>query len=352
MFIDKLKRLVNPALADSLLVHSAAEGTGVIPIDDFTKLLNAGNLKMPDSDETIADHYRSFSNRNLLDNWYFPTAVNQRGKDTYSAKGETAIYSIDRFLVGRANLSVNEDGISFAWDGVTENNGYLQQRVPFPNLGGNTFTFSVLTADNHLISRVIEVGTKIGTNYGEFVFEHHIMLVIGNSNNNYAWCAIYSDTTTPTTLKAAKLELGRNQTLAHREGNKWVLNDPPPNYALELLKCQRYQVVYDFKYQWCTVMATGIISPSVAGSRPIITLPVEPRITNPSVSILGNGELKLSSASEEKRYAIKNVLWGQAIGNSLRMGVELESCPESNKAMDKIINETTENMKLIVDANL
>lgn len=43
-------------------------------------------------------------------------------------------------------------------------------------------------------------------------------------------------------LVAAKLELGPIQTLAHKEGDTWVLNDPPPNYALELAKCQRYQI--------------------------------------------------------------------------------------------------------------
>lgn len=37
-----------------------------------------------------------------------------------------------------------------------------------------------------------------------------------------------------------KLELGPVQTLAHKEGDTWVLNDPPPDPALELLKCQRY----------------------------------------------------------------------------------------------------------------
>ena len=43
------------------------------------------------------------------------------------------------------------------------------------------------------------------------------------------------------TLLAAKLELGPVQTLAHQDASgNWVLNDPPPNKALELLKCQRY----------------------------------------------------------------------------------------------------------------
>ena len=41
-------------------------------------------------------------------------------------------------------------------------------------------------------------------------------------------------------INAVKLEPGPVQTLAHKEGDTWVLNDPPPNKALELLKCQRY----------------------------------------------------------------------------------------------------------------
>ena len=46
-------------------------------------------------------------------------------------------------------------------------------------------------------------------------------------------------------LKAVKLELGPVQTLAHQDADgNWVLNDPPPNKALELLKCQRYYQVF------------------------------------------------------------------------------------------------------------
>ena len=53
--IDKLAHMNTPALSDALLAHSAAEGTGVIAIGDLPELLNAGNLKMPDSEETIAE---------------------------------------------------------------------------------------------------------------------------------------------------------------------------------------------------------------------------------------------------------------------------------------------------------
>ena len=43
-------------------------------------------------------------------------------------------------------------------------------------------------------------------------------------------------------IVAAKLEPGHVQTLAHRDGDVWVLNDQPPNKALELAKCQRYRI--------------------------------------------------------------------------------------------------------------
>lgn len=46
------------------------------------------------------------------------------------------------------------------------------------------------------------------------------------------------------TFIAAKFELSDHQTLAHKEGGNWILNDPPPNKALELAKCQRYYQVF------------------------------------------------------------------------------------------------------------
>lgn len=49
-------------------------------------------------------------------------------------------------------------------------------------------------------------------------------------------------------IKAVKLELGSTQTLARNIGTEdspnWVLNDPPPNKALEMTKCQRYYQLF------------------------------------------------------------------------------------------------------------
>ena len=61
------------------------------------------------------------------------------------------------------------------------------------------------------------------------------------------------------TVKAAKLELGSVQTLARKEGDAWVLSDPPPDPALELLKCQRYFAALDIPvgHDVSTVVSNG-----------------------------------------------------------------------------------------------
>lgn len=62
-----------------------------------------------------------------------------------------------------------------------------------------------------------------------------------------ASCVIFQPMTTDVwfDIHAAKLELGSTQTLAHQDENgNWVLNDPPPNKALELAKCQRYYQLF------------------------------------------------------------------------------------------------------------
>lgn len=52
---------------------------------------------------------------------------------------------------------------------------------------------------------------------------------------------IYADVTGSlghTDVMAVKLELGTKQTLAHRENSNWVLNDPPTDKGMELLRCR------------------------------------------------------------------------------------------------------------------
>ena len=227
--IDKLAHMNTPALSDILLAHSAAEGTGVIAIGDLPKLLNAGNLKMPDSDETIAEHYRQFCNRNLLDNWYFANPVNQKGQIEFTGSG----YTIDRWRSYGAKVSINDEYISLS----TEGNPTFCQKSEF-DLYDKTLTFSVLLANGSLCTGTGILASGTAWKNTTLYEDSSIKLWLQNSDPLFN-AAIDIKGNTPVDMVAAKLEFGSSQTLAHKEGSKWVLNEIP-DYATELAKCQRY----------------------------------------------------------------------------------------------------------------
>ena len=227
--IDKLAHMNTPALSDALLAHSAAEGTGVIAIGDLPKLLNAGNLKMPDSDETIAEHYKQFCNRNLLDNWYFANSVNQKGQMEYTGSG----YTIDRWRSYGAKVSINDGYISLS----TEGNPTFCQKSEL-DLYDKTLTFSVLLANGSLCTGTGILASGTAWKNTTLYEDSSIKLWLQNSDPLFN-TAIDIKGNTPVDMVAAKLEFGSSQTLAHKEGSKWVLNEIP-DYATELAKCQRY----------------------------------------------------------------------------------------------------------------
>lgn len=227
--IDKLAHMNTPALSDILLAHSAAEGTGVIAIGDLPKLLNAGNLKMPDSEETIAEHYRQFCNQNLLDNWYFANSVNQKGQMEYTGSG----YTIDRWRSYGTKVSINDGYISLS----TEGNPTFCQKSEL-DLYDKTLTFSVLLANGSLCTGTGILASDTAWKNTTLYEDSSIKLWLQNSNPLFN-TAIDIKGNTPVDLVAAKLEFGSSQTLAHKEGSKWVLNEIP-DYATELAKCQRY----------------------------------------------------------------------------------------------------------------
>lgn len=98
-------------------------------------------------------------------------------------------------------------------------------------------------------------------------------------------------------LIAAKLELGDHQTLAHQDASgNWVLNDPPPDKALELLKCQRYQYIANNVAMFGGTGITGITyvtistpvrlrtNPTIVGTIPIYLRTINGLVTIPADS--------------------------------------------------------------------
>ena len=124
-----------------------------------------------------------------------------------------------------------------------ENSGYnnLEQRIPKSRFISGVYTLSFLVSNPGETKQVYIFGV-------DTVWDPQGALC---SITAYVDCNALPDivtiglqksiSATPLTVIAAKLELGSQQTLAHRDASgNWVLNDPPPNKALELLKCQRY----------------------------------------------------------------------------------------------------------------
>ena len=319
--IDKLAHMNTPALSDILLAHSAAEGTGVIAIGDLPELLNAGNLKMPDSEETIAEHYRQFCNQNLLDNWYFANSVNQKGQMEYTGSG----YTIDRWRSYGAKVSINDGYISLS----TEGNPTFCQKSEF-DLYDKTLTFSVLLANGSLCTGTGILASGTAWKNTTLYEDSSIKLWLQNSDPLFN-TAIDIKGNTPVDMVAAKLELGSFQTLAHKEGSKWVLNEIP-DYATELAKCQRYfyKTQGAFEYRGIAISRWYVSSGT-------IELPVPMRI-KPACKIFdrsGNvGKISTRNTGETVNGSIaavtNRVVYAYATDANFVTGTEYDFAIEAN----------------------
>ena len=143
-------------------------------------------------------------NPNLLDNWYFGNPVNQRGASgTISRLG----YFFDRWKLVSGSVTINSGGIVL--------NGTIAQVLEYA--AGQTVTATVLTPDGVTdVTPVYDDETKT-----------------------------FTVTTQGKTIRAVKLELGTQQTLAHQENGVWVLNEIP-DYGEQLRRCQRYCFVWGY----------------------------------------------------------------------------------------------------------
>ena len=319
--IEKLAHMNTPALSDILLAHSAAEGTGVIAIGDLPELLNAGNLKMPDSEETIAEHYRQFCNRNLLDNWYFANPVNQKGQIEFTGSG----YTIDRWRSYGAKVSINDGYISLS----TEGNPTFCQKSEF-DLYDKTLTFSVLLANGSLCTGTGILASGTAWKNTTLYEDSSIKLWLQNSDPLFN-TAIDIKGNTPVDLVAAKLEFGSSQTLAHKEGSKWVLNEIP-DYATELAKCQRYfyKTQGAFEYRGIAISRWYVSSGT-------IELPVPMRI-KPACKIFdrsGNvGKISTRNTGETVNGSIaavtNRVVYAYATDANFVTGTEYDFAIEAN----------------------
>lgn len=290
-------------------------------------------------------------NPNLLDNWYFGRPVNQRngwyapagltywkedgttagpipkpypvtrwdgtpGDSTahflidgtsYKFDGSKAVfgyctvgYTVDRWLIGSGSngtLSLTESGLNLTrTDGIM----YLAHRIPKTQIPeGSALTYSVLTTSGLFsISFVVKNdtyheqgvggGISLGWNYtpAEMI---ELTLVNNTVNSNV-------------TVKAAKLELGDQQTLAHKENGVWVLNEIP-DYGEQLARCLRHDYIIGSGDIGCPV-CTGYAY-SATSVLAVIDLPVCMR-ANPVLSITGSVVLRFANNSTFRTASVAN----------------------------------------------
>lgn len=162
------------------------------------------------------------SNPNLLDNPWF--TINQRGLSTYSNVNYS--YTVDRWLgSSEFDLYVDSDGVS-----ISSGNKSIFERLEdslYNFLVGKTVTLSVLKSTGSIVS----VSGVVKSNGNSFVYEEDSDISLWLTKDSLANFVQVEFKNTTVKLRAVKLELGSVSTLAM---------DTAPNYATELLKCQRY----------------------------------------------------------------------------------------------------------------
>ena len=178
------------------------------------------------------------SNRNLLDNGDFRNPVNQRGQTSYTGNG----YGIDRWRVSTNNstaaVSVGDGCIDFTSDA---SGTYINFTSTVEKVQPGNYTLSFLVDDHTKAQQIYVQGGASAS-----VFDSNLLTLPFSVAETSAIAVGIQKKAASSTLKiyAAKLEPGSVSTLAHQENSVWVLNDPPPNCAEELAKCQRYYQLY------------------------------------------------------------------------------------------------------------
>lgn len=249
----------NAAAAAQSAYAGVKEAIENIPEGAATPILNdltTGGTQMALSAE-MGKLLAQRPNPNLLDNWYFADPINQRGQTEYTG----GTYTIDRWrLSGNGGQSLKQESDGVLLTSTAQYGAYFTQYVDpdfVKQLAGKTICLSV----------------KSGSRTAVFKFAIYVndawKTAVAVPDNGVA-SVVYTVPADAISMRvligaeegagsvkihAVKLELGSVQTLAHQDSTgAWVLNDPPPNKALELEKCQYY---YRIEHLLCRCIASN-----------------------------------------------------------------------------------------------
>ncbi|MEY8232824.1 hypothetical protein AALA82_14540 [Oscillospiraceae bacterium 50-16] len=256
---------------------------------------------------TLAEIRTAYSNiagriigQQILRNAYWMTKeniINQREKLLYNKNG----YTIDGWILWDANtsLEVVDQGL------VTHSGGSIQQTPLVQKLEVNClipgiYTLSIFATKNvgfpnYFVEDIGDIPGHINADSGLVTFTFEVPDAVKDKTH---WVSFEAQD--DSLIKAAKLEPGPTQTLAHKDAaGNWVLNDPMPDKGLELLKCQRYlKYVSDDPIGYGYIGARGDAAwLAVPLSVPMRTTPTLVT-TGKKIAIRGNGIEKVVEMSE------------------------------------------------------
>lgn len=291
---SKAKRLLWSSVKEALgklFVPLTRKVNGKVLTEDVT--LTGENIAVSTADSTpISGAVKYRTNPNLLGNWYFGRPVNQRngyyipagvkyntlswteagttdkaypvigyiGQDPLIAVNGTNYivgkslqvpgycttgYTVDRWKFNNNNgdIVIDDTGIMFT---AKHQYAEFEQQYEFPkNISGKQITMSILAdsfsgeGDFYLVIqnqteyRTFHLSVGLNSFTIKFFDKSSVLRFFIQSQN-------VNETNPPKMhFLAAKLELGDTQTLAHKENEKWVLNEIP-DFGEQLRRCQRF----------------------------------------------------------------------------------------------------------------
>lgn len=224
-------------------------------------------------------------NPKLTDNWYWGNPVNQRGQTSYTGTR----YGIDRWKLDVGEGVTIDNGLN-----LVKANSYIGQYFDdFDKFVGRQLVGSVLMSDGNLYT-----GTYIYNgilNQGQLLFANsRLGMYIQKLSDTLTQVEINTVLENEKIL-AVGLELGSQQTLAHKEYGEWVLNEIP-KFGDQLAECQRYLFAANGKNYPYGCVGSGFISSDGTEAVIIVPTPVSLR-TLPVCEI--NGVLRVDTSHGE-----------------------------------------------------
>lgn len=258
--------------------------------------LNAKNMQ--DISDNLAYVSNNMVNPNLLDNWYFGNPVNQRGQTSYTGSG----YTIDRWKLDAGDGVTIDNGLNI----IKANSYFGQYFDDFDKYIGRQLVGSVLMGDGNLYTGTYVYNGVL--NQGQILFANSRLGMYINKLSDTLTQVEINTVLENEKVRAVGLELGSQQTLAHKEYGEWVQNEIP-KFGDQLAECQRYfvRIGSDSAYR---IVGTGTAyGNSTCGI--LVPLPVEMR-TTPAVSIVGQLMLRNKAGSEVACSAVALDIIGAA----------------------------------------